>query len=77
MILTGFTDEASNDLDQQIKVTKALGWEYLSARTIGRRNIHDISEVEFEKVCEKLKAANIKVAEFGTLIGIGKSLWEK
>lgn len=69
MILTGFTDEASNDLDQQIKVTKALGWEYLSARTIGEKNIHDISETEFERVCEKLEDANIKVAEFGTLIG--------
>ncbi len=69
MILTGFTDEASNDLDQQIKVTKELGWEYLSARTIGEKNIHDISEAKFEKVCEKLEVANIKVAEFGTLIG--------
>lgn len=69
MILTGFTDEASNDLDRQIQVTKALGWEYLSARTIGKKNIHDISEAEFEQVCEKLEEANIKVSEFGTLIG--------
>ena len=69
MILTGFTDEASNDLDRQIQVTKALGWEYLSARTIGEKNIHDISEAEFEQVCEKLEEANIKVSEFGTLIG--------
>lgn len=69
MILTGFTDEAANDLDGQIKATKALGWQYLSARTIGDRNIHDISEKAFEEVCEKLEKANIKVAEFGTLIG--------
>ena len=69
MILTGFTDEATNDLDGQIKVTKELGWQYLSARTIGEKNIHDISEKEFETVCEKLFSENIKVAEFGTLIG--------
>ncbi|MEM6964935.1 MAG: sugar phosphate isomerase/epimerase [Bacteroidota bacterium] len=69
MILTGFTDEASNDLDEQIKVTKALGWDYLSARTIGANNIHEISEAAFEAVCEKLQAHNIKIAEFGTLIG--------
>ncbi|MEO1258909.1 MAG: sugar phosphate isomerase/epimerase [Bacteroidota bacterium] len=69
MQLTGFTDEAANDLDGQIKVTKALGWEYLSARTMGLKNIHDISEKKFEAVCEKLKNAKIKVAEFGTLIG--------
>lgn len=69
MKLTGFTDEASNDLLQQIQVTKELGWEYLSARTIGSANIHDISEAEFEQVCEQLEAHHIKVAEFGTLIG--------
>jgi len=69
MILTGFTDEASNDLDRQIQVTKALGWEYLSARTIGEKNIHEISDTEFEKACEKIEAADLKVAEFGTLIG--------
>ena len=69
MILTGFTDEASSNLDQQIQVTKSLGWEYLSARTMGDKNIHEISDAEFEKVCEKLETANIKIAEFGTLIG--------
>ena len=80
MKLTGFTDEAANDLDGQIKVTKALGWGYLSARTIGNKNIHDISEKEFAAVCQKLNAANIEVAEFGALIGSwGKEIesdWE-
>lgn len=69
MILTGFTDEASSDVDMQIKVTQELGWNYLSARTMGRANIHEISDDEFEKVCEKLDQHNIQVAEFGTLIG--------
>jgi len=69
MKLTGFTDEASSDLEKQIQVTKELGWNYLSARTIGSGSIHEISEKEFEKVCETLENQNIKVAEFGTLIG--------
>lgn len=69
MKLTGFTDEASNDLQKQIQVTQELGWEFLSARTIGAANIHDISEVEFENVVEQLGNNHIKVAEFGTLIG--------
>ncbi len=69
MILTGFTDEASNDVLQQIQVTKELGWKYLSARTMGRANIHDLSEVEFENVFELLQENQIQVAEFGTLIG--------
>ncbi|MEM1124387.1 MAG: TIM barrel protein [Bacteroidota bacterium] len=69
MQLTGFTDEAASDLDQQIAVTKALGWDYLSARMIDGTNIHDLPEKDFAIVCEKLEAANIKVAEFGTMIG--------
>ncbi len=69
MKLTGFTDEASSDLDKQIQVTKALGWDYLSARTMGSANIHEISDREFDQVCEQLDMAHIKVAEFGTLIG--------
>lgn len=69
MILTGFTDEASNEVAQQIQVTKALGWKYLSARTMGRTNIHELTDAEFEQVCEQLEVNDIKVAEFGTLIG--------
>lgn len=69
MILTGFTDEASSDLNTQIKVTKALGWKYLSARTIGSANVHEISDKAFDQFCEQLDIHNIKVAEFGTLIG--------
>ena len=69
MKLTGFTDEAASDLAGQIKVTKALGWNYLSARMIYCTNIHDLPEDKFKVVCEQLEADNIKVAEFGTMIG--------
>lgn len=69
MKLSGFTDEASNDLDTQIALTKALGWEYLSARTVGDLNIHEISNEAFDRVEEKLQLAGVKIAEFGSLIG--------
>lgn len=69
MILTGFTDEASSDLTKQIQVTQELGWKYISARTIGSANVHEISDAEFEVFCEQLEVNKIKVAEFGTLIG--------
>ena len=73
--LTGFTDEVSNDLDVQVKITRELGWEFISARTIGEKNIHDISKDEFEKAVSILNDHNIRVAEFGTLIGNwGKSI---
>lgn len=69
MKFSGFTDEAADDLAGQVQVTKDLGWQYLSARTINGKNIHDLSEQEFEEVLETLEAAEVKVAEFGTLIG--------
>ena len=67
--LSGFTDEASSSLAGQIKVTQELGWNYLSARMIDGSNIHDLPEEYFDKVVEQLAEANIKVAEFGTMIG--------
>ena len=69
MRLTGFTDEASANIEDQIRVTKELGWSHLSARTINTANIHEITDDEFDALCEMLDRQNIKVAEFGTLIG--------
>lgn len=69
MILTGFTDEASDSLERQIAATKTLGWQYLSARTVNGQNIHELSDYDFEATCETLAVNNIRVAEFGTLIG--------
>lgn len=75
MILTGFTDEASDNLEGQIRATRELGWTHLSARTFGGKNIHEVSEKAFEEICEQLEANQIQVAEFGTLIGNwGKSI---
>lgn len=69
MKLTGFTDEAAADLIGQIKVTKALGWDYLSLRMIDGKNIHDLPEKDFDRVVEQLENAALQVAEFGTMIG--------
>lgn len=69
MILSGFTDESADNLEGQIRATKTLGWDYLSARTFNGKNIHDVAEPDFEIICEQLAAKDIKVAEFGTLIG--------
>lgn len=69
MILSGFTDEAADSLEGQIKATKALGWSHLSARTFAGQNIHKLSDRDFEIICDQLESNDIKVAEFGTLIG--------
>lgn len=68
MKLTGFADEASRDLDTQIKATQELGWNAISARMIGEHNIHEMPEGDFERAVEKLKSAGIQIPEFGSLI---------
>jgi len=69
MILTGFADEAGADLATQIKATQELGWDYISARGIDGKNIHDLSDEAFDTAVGQLDDAGIKIAEFGSLIG--------
>ena len=69
IILSGFTDEAAADLAGQIRITQQLGWSHLSARMIDGTNIHDLPEEKFAEVCQQLETADIKVAEFGSMIG--------
>lgn len=69
MKLTGFSDEAAPDLATQIKATKELGWDYISAREIDGKNIHDLSDAAFDAVCTQLNDAGVRIAEFGSLIG--------
>ena len=68
MYLTGFADEASFGIDNQIKATKELGWQYIESRSIDGKNIHDLSDAEFDVVCEKLVASGIKINCFGSAI---------
>ncbi|CAA6693587.1 MULTISPECIES: sugar phosphate isomerase/epimerase [unclassified Lentimonas] len=69
MLLTGFTDEAGQALETQIKATQALGWKHISARSIDGQNIHDLSEADFNKAADRLDEVGIQVIEFGSLIG--------
>jgi len=67
--LTGFADEASRDIDLQIRATKDLGWAAISARMVGNANIHDMPEEDFLAAADKLAAAGITIPEFGSAIG--------
>ncbi|NQU75897.1 MAG: sugar phosphate isomerase/epimerase [Planctomycetes bacterium] len=68
MYLTGFADEAAADIDGQIRATKELGWSNIEARNVNGKNLHDISEAEFDAVCEKLDAAGVRINCFGSAI---------
>lgn len=66
--LTGFADEAATDIDGQIRATKELGWNYIEARSVDGKNIHDLEEAAFDIVCRKLDAAGIQINAFGSAI---------
>ena len=68
MYLTGFADEASQDLEKQIQVTKELGWNAIEARSVWGTNIHDISERDFERVQRILDDAKVRINCFGSTI---------
>jgi len=68
MYLTGFADEAAEELAGQIAATKMLGWRYIEARNIKKQNIHDLPQEEFERACEQLEEAGIQVNCFGSAI---------
>lgn len=75
MYLTGFADEAAQDLATQIKATKEIGWTRISARGVNGANIHELPHEEFECVADQLDEAGIDIPEFGSLIGNwGKSI---
>ena len=66
--LTGFTDEAADSIDEQIRVIKDLGWSHLELRAVDGVNAHDLSEGEFEIVRRRLEEAEIKVSCLGSNI---------
>ncbi|OPZ17201.1 MAG: Xylose isomerase-like TIM barrel [candidate division BRC1 bacterium ADurb.BinA364] len=75
MYLTGFADEAANDIDGQIRATRELGWSRIEARSASGSsehshgvNIHDIPDAEFDQVCAKLAAADVRINCFGSAI---------
>ena len=73
MYLTGFADEAAIDIDGQIRATKQLGWENIESRNINGKNIHDLSDEEFDIVYGKLQETGIKINCFGSAI----ANWDK
>lgn len=73
MYLTGFTDEASTNLDRQIQALKELNWANMESRLIEDKNIASLKDSDFEKMLDKLKQAEIQVNCYGSAI----ANWQK
>lgn len=66
MYFTGFADEASPDIDIQIKATKELGWSNIETRALCGGNLASISEEDFDAVCAKLDASGVSFNCYGS-----------
>ncbi len=68
--ISGFYDEVSGDLDEQIKLAKSLGESYLCPRTVNGKGIADYTAKEFEeKILPILKKEGIRFSSLGSPIG--------
>lgn len=77
MYLSGFADEAADDILGQIEATKALGWSHIETRAVDKVNIHDLDDASFERCVAALEEADIQVSCFGsTIANWGKSVDE-
>ena len=59
MILTGIADEASPQLEGQIRAHRELGWNTLELRLIGETNICQIDDAGFDQVRRALEEAGM------------------
>lgn len=68
--ISGFSDEISDNLDEQLAKVTGLGMNYISLRGIDGKNISEYSVEEFEEnVLPRLQKANVKVSSIGSPIG--------
>ncbi|MEO0793869.1 MAG: sugar phosphate isomerase/epimerase family protein [Verrucomicrobiota bacterium] len=77
IFLTGFADEAADNIDGQIRAIQQLGWSHIELRSIDKINITDIPNKDFEIVADQIEKANLQVNAFGsTICNWGKSILE-
>lgn len=68
MIYSGFADEAGTSIETQIQATQELGWQWIECRNVDGANLTDISEEQFDHVCQQLEAAGVGINCFGSAV---------
>ena len=63
MFFTGLADEAGTDVADQISATRELGWTHIEARQVNGTMIHDLPDEEFDRACDALDAAGVRIAQ--------------
>ena len=67
--LSGFADEISADLDEQIAVVTDLGLKFIEFRTAWDTNVLDLDSAELGRAKAALTAAGLGVSSIGSPIG--------
>jgi 3-dehydroshikimate dehydratase len=67
--LSGFADEISSDLTEQLDVLERLGIGYLELRGVWNTGVLDLSDQQVRDLKAALRARNIKVSAIGSPIG--------
>jgi 3-dehydroshikimate dehydratase len=67
--LSGFADEISQDLDEQLDTLEALGIRYLEFREVWGKNVLDLSKDELDKVKAEINRRGVRVSALGSPIG--------
>ncbi len=70
VIISGFADEISDSLEEQIETVKGLGMDHICVRSIYGKNIADYTVEDFKnEIMPKLDVNGIKVSSIGSPIG--------
>jgi len=69
MLLSGFGDEISSDLNEQLAVMKQNGIRHLEIRGVWDKNVLALSDEEAEQVKDILNANGFKISAIGSPIG--------
>ncbi len=67
--LSGFSDEISQDFDEQLRVVGSLGLNWIEFRSAWDANVLDLTDAQLASAKEKLDAAGIGVSSIGSPIG--------
>ena len=68
-IYSGFADEISTSLNEQIKCLKELDMEYLELRGVDGINVADFTDEKMAEIMRELKKNRIKVSSIGSPVG--------
>ena len=68
MYISGISDEAGQPIEVQIKAHNDLGWDHMELRMVDGTNITQLSDSDFDRVCDALAEAGKKVSCFGSAV---------